>query len=108
MPKLELGGITMNEKDTQSISTLTYILVERIMGWYDQKTSRTIHQIHLYNDTISTAQHTFKLEHVHDMSYKPFSSGNGFFYLHTTQGVFSYEVDTNPTHFILTYKNLRS
>jgi hypothetical protein len=97
----------VNELNNKSISTLTYILVERIMGWYDQKTNRTIHHIHLYADMISTTQNTFRLEHVHDMSYKPFSNGAGFFYLHTTQGVFTYEVDTDPTNFIQTYKNLR-
>ena len=60
----------------------------------------TLTQFQLHNNI-------FKLEHVHDMSYKPFSSGAGFFYLHTTQGVFTYEVDTDPTNFIRTYKNLR-
>lgn len=97
----------MNESVKQTISTLSYISVERIMGWYDQKTERTMHSIHLYTDSISTSNNTFRLEHVHDMSYKPFSSGTGFFYLHTTQGVFTYEVETDPTNFIRTYKNLR-
>jgi hypothetical protein len=107
MTKLNMGGIIVIESNSQIVSTITYNTVERIMGWYDQKTKRTVHNIHLYADTISTANNTFKLEHVHDMSYKPFSSGAGFFYLHTTQGVFTYEVDTDPTHFIRTYKNLR-
>lgn len=97
----------MNESIKQTVATLTYISVERIMGWYDQTTKRTMHCIHLYTDSISTSHNTFRLEHVHDMSYKPFSSGAGFFYLHTTQGVFTYEVETDPTNFIRTYKNLR-
>ncbi|MBO0587694.1 hypothetical protein [Sporosarcina sp. E16_8] len=97
----------MNESIKQTVSTLSYISVERIMGWYDQKTKRTVHNIHLYTDSISTSNNIFRLEHVHDMSYKPFSSGTGFFYLHTTQGVFTYEVETDPTYFIRTYKNLR-
>ncbi|WP_421102533.1 hypothetical protein ACOKXV_06125 [Sporosarcina psychrophila] len=100
------GGISMNESIKQTVATLTYISVERVMGWYDQKTKRTVHSIHLYTDSISTSRNTFRLEHVHDMSYKPFSSGAGFFYLHTTQGVFTYEVDTDPTYFIRTYQNL--
>lgn len=107
MTKLNMGGIIVIESNSQIVSTISYIRVERIMGWYDQNTKRTVHSIHLYADTISTANNTFKLEHVHDMSYKPFSSGAGFFYLHTTQGVFTYEVDTDPTSFIRTYKNLR-
>lgn len=90
------------------ISTLTYSSVERIMGWYNQTTNHTTHHIHLYTDTIATAANTFKLEHVHDMSYKPFSSGGtGLFYLHTNQGVFMFEVEANPTNFIQMYKKLR-
>ena len=94
--------------DNQAIATLTYIVVERKMGWYDQTTSRTIHKIHLYADNISTAKGIYKLEHVHDLSYKPFSGGTGLFYLHTSQGVFTFEVDCDPTDFISTYKKLRS
>lgn len=96
------------EPNSQIFSTITYNSVERIMGWYDQTTNRTVHRIHLYADTVSTATNTFKLEHVLDMSYKPFSSGGtGLFYLHTNQGVFMFEVDVNPTLFIQTYKKLR-
>ncbi|MCZ2257885.1 hypothetical protein [Sporosarcina sp. G11-34] len=97
----------MNESNNEIISTVTYSTVERIMGWYDQKTKRSFHCIHLYSETISTAKNTFKLEHVHDMSYKPFSSGAGFFYLHTSQGVFSFEIDSDPNNFIHAYKELR-
>lgn len=98
----------MIESNNQAIATLTYILVERMMGWYDQKTNRTLHTIHLYPDTISTAKSNFKLEHVHDLSYKPFSGGTGLFYLHTNQGVFTFEVDSDPTEFISAYRKLRS
>ncbi|KAA0964987.1 hypothetical protein FQ087_01305 [Sporosarcina sp. ANT_H38] len=97
----------MNDPIKQTVSTLTYISVERIMGWFDQKTLRTVHTIHLYADSISTSNNTFRLEHVYDMSYKPFSSGTGFFYLHTTQGVFTFEVDSDPTNFIRIYKDIR-
>lgn len=97
----------MIHSDNQAIASLTYIVVERMVGWYDQTTSRTIHAIHLYADNISTAKSKFNLEHVHDLSYKPFSGGTGFFYLHTSQGVFTFEVDCDPTDFISAYKKLR-
>ncbi|WP_342515100.1 hypothetical protein MKY34_10445 [Sporosarcina sp. FSL K6-1522] len=98
----------MHEVNHQVVCTLTYHLVEKITGWYGQTTNRTVHRIQLYTDTISTAKNTFKLEHVHDMSYKPFSSGAGLFYLHTSQGVFMFEVEANPSTFIQAYKKLRS
>jgi hypothetical protein len=90
-----------------TICSITYHVVERIAGWYDQTTNRTSHCIHLYADTISTAKNIFKLEHVLDISYKPFSGGAGLLYLHTNQGVFMFEVDADPLPFIQAYKNLR-
>ncbi|MBK3495893.1 hypothetical protein JFL43_13695 [Viridibacillus sp. YIM B01967] len=97
----------MNESNNQAICTMTYHIVERIVGWYEQTTNRTHHRIYLYADAVSTAKNIFKLEHVHDMSYKPFSGGSGLFYLHTNQGVFMFEIDVDPTHFIQMYKRIR-
>ena len=91
------GSPCMNQISKPS-ARLRIILVERIAGWYDQTTNRTTHYIHLYADSISTTKNRFKLEHVLDMSYKPFSGGAGLFYLHTNQGVFMYEVDADPTY----------
>lgn len=97
----------MNKPENQAISTLTYVLIERKMGWYAQTTNRTVHHIHLYPTVISTESNKFKLEHVHDLSYKPFSGGTGLFYLHTNQGVFTFEVESNPSGFIAEYRKLR-
>ncbi|KXH87581.1 hypothetical protein AU377_02500 [Sporosarcina sp. HYO08] len=78
------------------------------MGFFDQKLTRTVNRIHLFPNSISTANESFPLEDVHDLSYRPFSGGTGLFYLHTNQGVFTYEIDTKPTHFIQAFKNLRA
>lgn len=96
----------MNES-TQIISTITYNTVDRTIYWHEQRTQQTVHHISLYVDTIITTLHQFKLEHVHDISYKPFSSGAGLFYLHTIQGVFTYQIDSDPENFIRAYKQLR-
>ncbi|CAM3144981.1 hypothetical protein FITA111629_06285 [Filibacter tadaridae] len=97
----------MTESYNQTVSTITYIDVERKMGWFEQNHQHSVHVINLYANAISTTSHTFKLENVLDMSYRPFSDGTGLFYLHTNQGVFTYKVDTNPNDFILAYKKLR-
>lgn len=98
----------MQKPNQQAVCTIMYYVVERITGWYDQTTNRTSHYIHLYPESIATAKNNFHLEHVLDMSYKPFSSGgSGLFYLHTNQGVFMFEIDTDPSYFIETYKQLR-
>lgn len=96
----------MNEPP-QIISTIAYNTIERTIDWHEQVTQQTVHQIFLYADTISTTKHNFQLEHVHDISYKPFSSGTGLFYLHTIQGVFTYQIDSDPESFIHAYKKLR-
>ncbi|MGF9978594.1 hypothetical protein ABE042_18200 [Viridibacillus arvi] len=97
----------MTKQNNTAICAIKYHLVERITGWFEQTTNRTTHHIHLYADSVSTAKNVFKLEHIHDMSYKPFSSGSGLFYLHTNQGVFMFEIEVDPTHFIQTYKRIR-
>ena len=97
----------MNESNNQVVSVIAYKSTERIMGWYDQTVDLTVHHIYLYVDSISTANHTFNLDHVTDMSYKPFSGGNGLFYLHTSQGVFTFQVDSDPVKFIRAFKDLR-
>ena len=97
----------MIEPTNQVVHTITYIAVERTISWYEQLHHQTIHIITLYTDTIATAKNTFKLDHVHDISYRPFSGGTGLFYLHTNQGVFTYEVNTDPKEFIRAYKKLR-
>lgn len=96
----------MNDPNRQIICTLTYKLVEKVTGWYAQTTHQTTHCIHLSIDTISTEKYNFPLDHVHDLSYKPFSNGAGLFYLHTNQGVFMFEVETDPTYFIDMYKSI--
>jgi hypothetical protein len=96
----------MHEANHQVVCTLTYNLVEKVTGWYAQTTNQTTHCIHLYADKISTAKNNFPLEHIHDMSYKPFSNGAGLFYLHTNQGVFMFVVEADPNYFIDTYKSL--
>ena len=97
----------MQESNNPIIHTLTYIAVERKIDWYEQKHLQTVNHIHLYTESISTVKNTFLLEHVHDISYRPFSGGTGLFYLHTNQGVFTYEVDSDPKGFIRAYKVLR-
>lgn len=97
----------MDQSNHHIIQTLTYTTVEKFIDWHEQKHRTTHHHIHLYSTSISTANRTFKLEHIHDVSYKPFSGNTGLFYLHSHEGVFTYEVEDNPEHFISAYKRLR-
>lgn len=97
----------MIEYNRKPVSSISYRLVERTIHWHEQKVTHYTCEIELFSDIISTATASFQLEHVLDMSYRPFSGGNGLFYLHTSQGVFTYEIHVDPSEFINAFKKLR-
>jgi len=65
-------------------------------------------EIEMTIEGIRTAEKSFELQHVHDVSYKPFSFGAGMLYLHTNQGVFSFKVQDNPDVFIEGFRSLKN
>ncbi|WOV88494.1 hypothetical protein QWT69_05090 [Sporosarcina oncorhynchi] len=97
----------MNEPNKDYISSLTYFTIERSIEWFQQKQKQTECTIYLHSEWVTTSNHSFTLQAVLDMSYKPFSDGSGLFYLHTNQGVFTYGVNTDPHHFINAYRRLK-
>lgn len=97
----------MKESINESIASLPYFTVERSINWFEQKHQQSSNTILLFQDSIKTEQNTFSLEHVHDLSYRPFSNGTGLFYLHTNRGVFTFEVKTSPNEFIESYRKLK-
>ncbi len=62
--------------------------------------------MYLYKERIVTKYHEFRIEEVFDLSYKVIGGNEGFLYLHTSQGVFSYMVSADPQAFIEAYKKL--
>lgn len=91
----------------ESISSLNYFTIERSIDWFEQKQQQTVRTLLLFEESIISSDHTFSLEHVHDVSYRPFSNGTGLFYLHTNRGVFTFGVNENPKEFIKSYKYLK-
>lgn len=81
-----------------------YIKMIRTIKWNQQYVTETQHFLDLYEDKIITASQQFSLKNVFDISYRSLSLNNGFLYLHTNQGLFSYNVKTNPSLFIDEYK----
>ncbi|MCR2823598.1 hypothetical protein [Lederbergia panacisoli] len=90
----------MNSVNDEIIASITYIKVKRTIEFNQQKYTKTEHSIDLYKNKISTSNHQFKNENVFDVTYKGFSDNFGFLYLHTNQGVFAFEVNTDPYHFV--------
>lgn len=89
------------------ITSQPYIQVLRTIEWNKQYTIEQQQQLDLYEDKIITGDHQFALQDVLDISYRTLSVDSGLLYLHTNQGVFTYNVHSNPNHFIETYKKLK-
>ncbi len=81
-----------------------YLNIERRIEACRQFQVESVEYIHLYEDKITTPSHSFSLEKVLDVSYKPFSAKFGLLYLHTNQGVFSFLTETFPNVFIELYQ----
>lgn len=97
----------MQHSNNDVIETLSYKTVEKSIQWLEQKHHTTNHYISLSSTEISSTNRTFKLNQILDLSYRPFSGNTGLFYLHTIEGIFTYEVDADPEPFISAYKRLR-
>ena len=94
-------------KEEQSvISVISYHKTEKIIKYNQQKYEKPQHCLRIYKDRVQSASHQFDLENINDMSYRPFTDA-GLLYLHTNQGVFAYEVNGDPDHFINSYKRLK-
>lgn len=88
------------------LSSLSYIEVEREIKCNEQQFIQKKYYLELYEDTIKSNKKTFRIENVYDISYKSSSNMLGVLYLHTNQGLFSFQVDMSPDHFIREYKKL--
>ncbi|PIC68112.1 hypothetical protein CSV71_11740 [Sporosarcina sp. P21c] len=97
----------MNNSDDQLILSLRYISIQRVVDHLEQTFQKSTHTICLFQDRITTSQRTFPLQHVFDLSYRPFSGQTGLFYLHTNEGVFTFEIEEEPEHFISLFKQIQ-
>ncbi|WP_342599026.1 hypothetical protein MHB48_16715 [Psychrobacillus sp. FSL H8-0483] len=88
---------------------IIYIEIERKIDFYYQMQHiETQFELRMTMDEIISERNQFKLQHVYDISHKPFSFGGGILYLHTNQGVFSYKIQDNPATFIHAFKSLKT
>lgn len=83
-----------------------YYKVQREVSAIDQKNVEYERMLCLYEDKLVTQHREFLTEHVFDMSYRELSGGEGMLYVHTSKGVFSYTVRSDPSAFIRAFKEL--
>ncbi|MFD1779800.1 hypothetical protein ACFSFW_14130 [Fredinandcohnia salidurans] len=84
------------------IASHPYVTIQRKIEWNVQKYIENKHQLRLFEDRILSSANEFHLEHVYDVSYRA-----SFLYLHTNQGVFSYNIKEDPIDFIKAFKGLK-
>ncbi|WP_144511856.1 hypothetical protein [Bacillus sp. FJAT-22090] len=90
-------------------NSIVYIEIEREIDFYYQmKQNEMRFELQLNIEGITSARHQFELCNVHDLSHKPFSFGGGILYLHTNQGVFSYQIQDDPDSFMLAFQSLKA
>ncbi len=82
------------------IARQAYYKVERVVTADNLET--VIHQrsLCLYPTRIVSAYREFLIEEIFDISFRDLGEGHGVLYLHTTQGVFPYTVETAAELFI--------
>ena len=84
-----------------------YIKVYRTVRNNAQIIEESEELIEIFEDKIITASERFDLKDILDISFKKISAKNGFLYLHTTSGLYSYVTETNPHKLIKIYKDLK-
>ena len=89
-------------------AVIIYTEVERKIDlYYKMRKIATHHELTVTPETVKTTRNEFQLNQVLDVSYKPFSSEAGILYLHTNQGVFPFNIHTDPHTFIETFRSFK-
>lgn len=87
---------------------IIYTEVERKIDlYYQMQKITTHHELTVSHQTVTSAKAEFTLSQVLDISYKPFSSEAGILYLHTNQGVFPFNIHSNPQTFINAFRSFK-
>lgn len=81
-----------------------YTRVEVEVNGLEKKKYKQVQTMYLYTDRIETANDTFPIENVLDVSFRKIGGEGGLLYLHTNKGLYTYTVEASPEWFIRTFK----
>lgn len=87
------------------IAEQAYVKMERVIIGIRQYDKEDHRSLYLYTDRIVTKHRVFPLADVLDLSFRPIVKEGGLLYLHTKQGVFSYQVQASPSAFMDAYRS---
>lgn len=96
----------MPKPSEKVLSTIEYTVVKRSIQNFQQQDKAFHYLLSLSKTSLTSSTHHFQLAELFDISYRPYTNGQGFLYLHTIKGVFSFLISTNPANFIATYQKL--
>ncbi|WP_079529272.1 hypothetical protein [Halobacillus hunanensis] len=82
-------------------------LTKRVIDHNQQHFIEEEASIELYENAVITPTARFKIEDVHDVSYRNLSGTYGFFYLHTIKGVYPFRVKGSPDVWMEEYKRVQ-
>ncbi|HBZ08860.1 MAG TPA: hypothetical protein DEO65_03105 [Bacillus bacterium] len=61
-------------------------------------------RIYLYHDRLITKHRVFCNKDISDLSYRRIGDEGGWLYVHTSRGIFSYNVPSSPESFIKAFR----
>lgn len=94
-------------QETQPV-IIIYTEVERKIDlYYQMQKITTRHELAVSPHAVTSTKADFTLNQVMDVSYKPFSSEAGILYLHTTKGVYPYNIHSHPQEFINAFRSYK-
>ncbi|MDN8589353.1 hypothetical protein B2I21_01880 [Chryseobacterium mucoviscidosis] len=88
------------------IAVLPYYKIQREVTGLAQEVLQSDRSMILYSDKIVTKYREFHITEVFDMSFRRIGNEGGFFYLHTSTGVYPYMVNIDPKPFIQTFRTM--
>lgn len=89
------------------IATQPYIKVIRKFDRIEKKVWEEKRWIYLFDCKIVTSYREFPLEEVLDISYRRIGTDGGLLLIHTTGGLFSYTLKSNPEAFIYAFESIK-
>ncbi|SFP93371.1 hypothetical protein [Salibacterium halotolerans] len=92
----------MNNEHTNTdwIARQEVIHVEQTIEWLEKKQKEYSGWLYLFEDRLESHIHHYPLRDVFDISFRWEPGQIGFLYLHTTSGVRTFQIKTDPSPFI--------
>ncbi|WP_158737529.1 hypothetical protein [Alteribacillus sp. YIM 98480] len=88
----------------QPLASQEIIVIEQKIEWLQKTQSEYRDFIHLYSHLIKAGEHTYSLKEVFDISYRWSPGQIGFLYLHTTGGVRTFHIQSDPSYFVQQFR----